>query len=277
MPLTPREQETFERQLAEAQAEFGAGPMRRVEEAIRAATGRGEAVAPPDPLQKPGSLYLRGLTTRAWWDPAAVPEVATLERSAGVFREELGQLLEDRVGFQHFDEGPEGFEAEETSFGWNAFYFRWSCRDVPENRARCPRSSRVLESLPNLAQQAWFSALKPGTHIGAHCGPINAVLTVHLALIVPPGCEMRVGRETRTWQEGRCLVFDDSLSHEVWHRGSETRFILLLDVWHPEITPAERDFFRRSIRALEEANERAGVASAVDRYRGALDGQSWWQ
>ena len=31
---------------------------------------------------------------------------------------------------------------------------------------------------------------------------------------VPTGCRLRVGREWRTWQPGKCLVFDDSYEHE---------------------------------------------------------------
>lgn len=29
---------------------------------------------------------------------------------------------------------------------------------------------------------------------------------------------MRVGDETRAWQEGQCTVFDDTFEHEVRHK-----------------------------------------------------------
>ena len=50
---------------------------------------------------------------------------------------------------------------------------------------------------------------------------------------------MRVGSETRSWEEGKCLVFDDSFEHEVWNAGQGTRIVLVLDVWHPDLTGAE--------------------------------------
>ena len=65
-----------------------------------------------------------------------------------------------------------------------------------------------------------FSVLTPGTRLRPHCGPSNARLTCHLAIRVPKSCEqgcyLRVGAEPkRGWEEGRCLVFDDSFEHEV--------------------------------------------------------------
>lgn len=35
-------------------------------------------------------------------------------------------------------------------------------------------------------------------------------------------------------------MFDDSFEHEVWHNGSGTRLVLIVDVWHPDLTRAER-------------------------------------
>merc|ERR1719272_20392 len=63
-----------------------------------------------------------------------------------------------------------------------------------------------------------FSCLQPGSHLKPHCASSNMRLTCHLGLEVPEGCTIRVGQETRTWQEGECLWFDDSYEHEVWHR-----------------------------------------------------------
>ena len=81
-----------------------------------------------------------------------------------------------------------------------------------------------------------FSRLAPGAHIVPHCGYegySGYVLRLHLALDVPPGCAIRVGTETRSWQEGKCLVFDDSFEHEAWNRGDRTRTVLLCDFLNP--------------------------------------------
>lgn len=44
----------------------------------------------------------------------------------------------------------------------------------------------------------------------------------------------------RTWEEGKALIIDDSFDHEVWHNGSTFRLILIVDFWHPDLTPQQR-------------------------------------
>ena len=35
------------------------------------------------------------------------------------------------------------------------------------------------------------------------------------------------------------MVFDDLYEHEVWNRTAEDRIILIVDLWHPEMTARE--------------------------------------
>lgn len=44
----------------------------------------------------------------------------------------------------------------------------------------------------------------------------------------------------RSWKEGDFIIFDDSFEHEVWHNGTSTRLVLIVDVWHPELTEEEK-------------------------------------
>lgn len=44
----------------------------------------------------------------------------------------------------------------------------------------------------------------------------------------------------RKWREGKVMVFDDSFEHEVWHNGTALRLVLIVDVWHPDLSPAEK-------------------------------------
>jgi len=69
---------------------------------------------------------------------------------------------------------------------------------------------------------------------------LNTRLICHVPLIAPPGCTLRVGSETREWQEGKALIFDDSFEHEAWNRGTSTRIVLLFEIWRPEIGESER-------------------------------------
>jgi aspartyl/asparaginyl beta-hydroxylase (cupin superfamily) len=87
---------------------------------------------------------------------------------------------------------------------------------------------------------------------------LNGRLICHLPLIVPAGCWLRVGNETREWEEGRLLIFDDSIEHEAMNPTSELRIILLFDIWRPELSEAER----RGVSAIFEAIDGYGKAPA---------------
>ena len=76
---------------------------------------------------------------------------------------------------------------------------------------------------------AGFSLFRPGTHLYPHSGEIPNVLRCHLPLVVPVGDQgLRIGGETRVWQPGKCLVFDDTFEHEAWNRGDGDRVVLLV-------------------------------------------------
>jgi aspartyl/asparaginyl beta-hydroxylase (cupin superfamily) len=90
-----------------------------------------------------------------------------------------------------------------------------------------------------------FSILKPRTRIPPHTGTSNARVTVHLPLIVPPGCGFRVGAETREWRVGEAWAFDDTIEHEAWNDSDQPRAILIIDTWNPFLSEAEREVVRR--------------------------------
>jgi aspartyl/asparaginyl beta-hydroxylase (cupin superfamily) len=197
------------------------------------------------PLQYP-AYYLPGVPARAFYDPAEFEWVRPLEEAYPVIKQELLALLEqDAAGFQAYLS-----EKNDRLEGWNTFNFFFYGKKFEENCARCPKTTAILESLPRFeTDHIMFSALNPHSHIPPHAGPMNGIIRGHLALIAPEGCYIRVGRDERTWQEGKVLVFDDSFEHEVWNHSGRLRIVLFMNFWHPclsleEITVLER--FRRA-------------------------------
>ena len=132
------------------------------------------------------------------------------------------------------------------SGAWDVFMFYERGRKNAQNCSQCPTITRIIDGHNTLRTQAgvlYVSKLVPGSHIRAHRGPTNIRMRCHLGVRIPDGdCAIRVGDETRRWREGECLVFDDSLEHEAWNHTSEARIVLIIDVWHPELTPAEIAF-----------------------------------
>jgi aspartyl/asparaginyl beta-hydroxylase (cupin superfamily) len=116
--------------------------------------------------------------------------------------------------------------------------------------ARCPRTWEAVQAapLPWIANSptVMFSLLRAGARIAPHTGIHNARLICHLPLIVPPGCGFRVGNEVRQWEEGKLLIFDDTIEHEAWNESAEDRVVLIFDIWRPELSEQER----REVAAL---------------------------
>lgn len=114
------------------------------------------------------------------------------------------------------------------NLGWDMFGLYSYGRKIKNNCHLCPETTKLVESIPGMTT-AGFSSLAPRSHIAPHEGHINTILRCHLGLIVPDNCGIRVDTETKTWQEGKCLIFDDAVEHEAWNRSNFPRIILLLD------------------------------------------------
>jgi aspartate beta-hydroxylase len=202
----------------------------------------GRAPRSPHPQQRPG-LYVPELTGKPWHDTAAFPWVRSLEAAAPAIREEALRARAPFVPYLEPELRPGKSEWELTALhdrgNWDVMYFDLLDRSFDENKRACPVTASVLREIPRITTSSMFSVLSSGTHIQPHCGPSNAFLRVHLGLVVPDGCAMRVGDETRSWEEGKCLVFDDSFEHEVWNRGNASRIVLIFYIYHPDFTDAE--------------------------------------
>jgi aspartyl/asparaginyl beta-hydroxylase (cupin superfamily) len=96
-----------------------------------------------------------------------------------------------------------------------------------------------------------FSRLKAGATIPPHNGMINSRLIGHLPLIIPDDCGFRVGNQTRQWALGEAFLFDDTIEHEAWNHSSEDRFVLIFEVWKPELNEAEQELITRMLTAVD--------------------------
>ncbi|XP_063866108.1 titin-like isoform X2 [Scylla paramamosain] len=127
---------------------------------------------------------------------------------------------------------------------WKQYELFTKGRKITANCVKAPRTCSLIEQFPAAAGckrgQVKFSVVQPHTHVHAHTGPTNCRLRAHLGLVVPKGVLLKVAEKTVTWEEGKIFVFDDSWEHEVWHEGDSLRLVLIVDVWHPELTEHER-------------------------------------
>lgn len=169
-------------------------------------------------------------------NPEDFPFTAVLEAHWQVIRDEALAVNKER-----FLAWPERHLYEK---GWEVFGLLAFGVEIAGNTKLCPQTTALVKQIPGIVT-AGFSALQPGTHIAPHIGYADGVLRCHLGLVGCSGCSIRVGEEIRTWTEGKCLVFDDTTEHEVWHRGDETRIVLLLDFKYPAPTLEKKNWWQQ--------------------------------
>lgn len=153
--------------------------------------------------------------------------VPHLEREWHLILAELQALPDDA-----FIPYPERYLLDKRT-GWDTFGIYFLGVKIDLNCELCPQTARLVEAIPGMIT-AGFSRLVPGAHIIPHSGKPVGVLRCHLGLDVPDQCGLRVGSESRRWEPGRCLVFDDTSEHEAWNLDSRPRTVLLLDFKAPE-------------------------------------------
>jgi ornithine lipid ester-linked acyl 2-hydroxylase len=122
-----------------------------------------------------------------------------------------------------------------TKDNWKTYAFFIFGDAVIDNCAQCEKTTEALVKIPNL-QNAWFSILAPKYRIPAHRGPTKALIRCHLGLKIPRNrneCWLRVDNVIATWEEGKCLLFDDTFEHEVQNNTNEYRAVLFIDVERP--------------------------------------------
>jgi aspartate beta-hydroxylase len=187
--------------------------------------------------------WIPGLRAQPWWPAEAFSCVAELESLFPWIREELFDLaLQGRLRLH--PQSQDGPRKQLADGDWSLFELCSSGVLNTRNAMDTPVTAGALASFPDLCSHrrglAYFSVLSPGVHVEPHCGATNSRLRIHLGLSIPQGAVLRVGDETRPWQEGKCLVFDDSFEHEAWNPSESARAVLLIDMWHPDISVQDR-------------------------------------
>lgn len=213
-------------------------------------------------FQQPKHFFFPELPQIQFYDRRIFPWTEMLESKTAVIREELRGILATGNAFVPYIQR----SAHRPAFDprglldnpdWGAFHLMKSGAEVAENAARCPRTLAALRDLPmceieGRTPTVLFSLLRPGAHILPHHGFMNTRLICHLPLIVPPGCALRVGNDTRAWREGELVVFDDTIEHEAWNPTQESRVVLIFDVWRPELSNKEQALVAAMLKAIDQ-------------------------
>ena len=200
----------------------------------------------------PSLFYLPGLTSKPFWDTSTFPWYSRLLESQSAILSEYKMLSASKPSDYGTDED---HKLHEGTWAWHSLVTKGKVRG--DAALSCPITSEFLFSsvgedlLTDVPfAYAFFSTLHSNATISSHHGPCNIRLRCHLPLLVPEINEnettesligMKVGGKTVKWEIGKPLLFDDTYEHEVWNKTRNERVVLLFDVWHPDLSIAERE------------------------------------
>lgn len=237
-----------------------AGDISRVTASFRAVrTGDTLHVNAGRPNEQRAESHLVGLDAIPFHEGAlresAHPWAAGLEAHWTDVREELAAALAaDQL------EWAAACREEATAYGpeWSTLVLQdrtWHAGNV----ARFPKTVALLtggvDGVPPVPTvEVFFARQAPGSGIAAHTDGCNFILTSHLALMAEPDkAYIDVGGERRFWEEGKVMVFDTSYVHSTMNTSEDSRYVLLLRLWHPGVTEVEREALGWIFAALEDS------------------------
>ncbi|HEY0626423.1 MAG TPA: aspartyl/asparaginyl beta-hydroxylase domain-containing protein [Allosphingosinicella sp.] len=215
----------------------------------------------------PTHYYFPEIAEREFHPRRLFPWLAELEAATETIASELEAVMAAERAelvpyIQYEDYLPlQQWQPLNRSRDWTAIHLLQNGRRIEANARHCPQTMKLLKHFPqpvisDASPNAMFSLLAPNTQIPPHVGINNARLVCHLPLVVPEGCWFRVGAQTRYWKRGEAFVFDDTIEHEALNPTDQLRVVFIFDIWHPDLSEAERE----AVAALigTEGGEAAG-------------------
>lgn len=180
----------------------------------------------------------------------------------------LANLSVDEDGEPYLNEdigvSGEDWDRIVKTMNWAAVHFYKRGVANEETLKKYPKTVEALKKIPladmhGLPMEAFISILKPRTKIPPHFGVSNSPLTVHFPLVVPGDCALKAGNETCRHVEGEVFAFDDSYLHEAWNNTDEPRIVLIFELWHPDLTEAEKQAVRATFSARQKWLDKRSV------------------
>jgi Aspartyl/Asparaginyl beta-hydroxylase len=187
----------------------------------------------PERMHRPISLHPT-TQARPFFDPESFWFTRYLEERWDVVRGELDRVADPAAaGFS-----TAGLDGSSVRGGkWHQLMLWDRGRRFDRACDLFPATAELIAAIPEAADLGngfvMMSWLQPGAWITPHCGPTNSKARTHFCVRADEKARMRVGDEVRSWEEGKCFVFDDSFEHEVWHEGDSPRVVLIVDTPNP--------------------------------------------
>jgi len=203
--------------------------------------------------------YVPGLTIKPFWDPKDFDWAMSLESCYSDIREEFDTVTANMQRLQREGNniwaGALTEDASSYGEGWQTLVLMDRGRWDPVNANLFPKTAEAIYKSKVPATEIFFACMEGPSSIKKHSDFTNFVLTSHLALDIPYSgenkCRLTVGNETREWINGKSYVFDTSLLHDAENDSDQMRYILMMRLWHPDLTSTEKEALQFTFDCLE--------------------------
>lgn len=198
-----------------------------------------------------------------WWDLTDSAPARLLEENYEAIKAEVLDFYEHRGGEIGKQWLPYGYSTE----GWRtADLYSYSMR-TKKHCEQFPFLDSVVRQIPGM-MLCQVAVLKPGTYVRPHIGETNAVIRCHLGIKIPgtaPDLGIRVGAETRCWEEGKVFALNIAYRHRAWNLTDEPRIVVVVDYINPDFADRQRE-----IEAMAQAQlAMKGFANTVKVFKRA--------
>jgi len=191
--------------------------------------------------------YVPGLKPTQFYDTNDFGWCKKLESKYKELRREFDAVLADSTKLQtegnNVWAGALTEDASSYGGGWKTLVLMDRGIWDPVNVNLFPKTAMAIRDLQIPATEVFFASMDANSKISPHSDFTNFVVTSHLGLDIPgqDKCRLTIGDETRSWKNGEVMMFDTSIIHEATNEANKTRYILMMRLWHPDLTSAEKE------------------------------------
>ncbi|GKY98218.1 hypothetical protein MPSEU_000779500 [Mayamaea pseudoterrestris] len=225
--------------------------------------------------------YVPGLSVKPFWDTTKMDWCGKLQKHFQAIRNEfISVALAENGSIEQRGNnvwaGALTKNAAEYGDSWRTLVLMDRGRWDSVNCNLFPVAAQAVQDCGVDAVEVFFARMQPQTRIEPHSDFTNFVLTSHLPLIVPYAgtnqCRLTVGDTTREWIDGELMLFDTSLIHDAINDSDRARYILMIRLWHPDLTAVEK----QALQFTYDCLELPGLTSEdpEERFRAEMEAQA---
>jgi ornithine lipid ester-linked acyl 2-hydroxylase len=210
--------------------------------------------------------YMPGLgPTQKFYDPSTIQLCKRLQDKYDIILQEYEALMNDKNIQNKF----QSVTDMNYDSGWQTLILFYNGQRIPNfPYHKCPITTKIMESVPLAGRIAGFNRQQPMSGIPLHTDGNNMWLTCQMGIHVPDPiykdddnndgsneqrAYIRVGNETRYWENGHCIVYDTTYQHETYNpHPLQERVVLHIDFFNTIAMTSTEIEIMRYIYSLRE-------------------------